>query len=288
MEAESSFLAGPAGGALKAPPALEEAVRRKGGRQVQLGWTEFEDITEELSRHGIPVQSRRIDVKAFWNYVQDAGYRQSNYMEDGRHPAAIEKYFEHFVSIDLLQLKPRDVLIDVASCNSPFPEIASRLLGCRAYRQDLWYEPGVHGERIGSDVAAIPLPAGFADKLSLHCSFEHFEGDRDKLFLREAARILRPGGLLCILPLYTNRTYRIQTDPAAWGDTPFEFESDALICIAPDWKERHGRVYDAPHFLDRVVGHMGDLELTLYRVENLHEVDPSCYLRFAAVFRKPA
>jgi hypothetical protein len=38
---------------------------------------------------------------------------------------------------------------------------------------------------VGSDAAAMPLEDAFADRMALHCSFEHFEG-RDNRFVAEA------------------------------------------------------------------------------------------------------
>jgi SAM-dependent methyltransferase len=259
---------------------------RQGGRSVYPGWTSYDDITGYLAGHGVETLPYRIDVDGFWRYVEESGYRRMAYWEGGKARAATEKWLEHFVSIDLLDLKPSDVVVDVASCSSPFPDILRERWGCRTYRQDWSYPPGLNGDQIGGDAAALPVPAEFADKLVLHCSFEHFEGDRDARFLREAERILRPGGRLCILPLYTNSRYCIQTDLEAWHLRRPELERDALICVAERWGEVHGRFYDPPHFAERILGSLGRLRLELYRVENYLDVAPDCYLRFAAVFTR--
>jgi SAM-dependent methyltransferase len=257
---------------------------RQGGRRVSPRWVGYEDITPRLAEHGVEILPYRIDVDAFWRYVEESGYRQMAYWEGGKARAGTEKWLEHFVSIDLLRPRPSEVFVDIASCSSPFPDILRERWGCRTYRQDWSYPPGLHGDRIGGDAAALPVPAEFADGLTLHCSFEHFEGDRDQLFLREAGRILRPGGRLCILPLYTNSTYCLQTDLAAWHLRRPSFERDALICVADGWGEVHGRFYDPAHFVDRILGSLGRLRLQLYRVENFPDVAADCYLWFAAVF----
>ncbi len=259
---------------------------KQGGRRVFPGWTTYDDITSHLIEHGVEAIPYRIDVAAFWRYVEESGYRQMSYWEGGKARAGIEKWLEHFVSIDLLQPRQGDVLVDIASCSSPFPDILRERWRCETYRQDWSYPPGLNGDRIGSDAAALPVPAEFADALTLHCSFEHFEGDRDARFLREAERILRPGGRLCILPLYTNWTYCVQTDLEAWHLRRPEFERDAVVCVSHKWGEVHGRFYDPPHFVERILGSLGRLRLQLYRVENYQEVDPDCYLRFAAVFTR--
>jgi len=273
-----------------APLAFRERFRlwRRGTRRVSVGWPTYDDITPDLAGHGVEVHPYRIDVDAFWRYVDEMKYRELSYWDGGRMRYATEKWLEHFVSIDLLQPKKDEVFIDIASCYSPFPDIVREAWGCRTYRQDWLYHPGLHGDRIGGDASALPIPPEFADGLSLHCSFEHFERDRDMRFIREAERILRPGGRLCILPLYTSKTYSIETDLATWPTlgNP-DFDRDAVICLFDGWGERHGRFYDAPHFIERIIGNLGSLRLDLYRVENHHEVAPDCYLWFAAVFTKP-
>lgn len=263
-------------------------VRRRGGRRFALRWAYHQDITEALVRAGVDVQPYRIDLEAFWRFVDHSGYRQMQYYQGGAMATAYEKWLEHWVSIDLMAPRRGEVLIDVASCASPFPEVIAARCGVQSYRQDLVYPPGIEGDRIGGDAAAMPVADGFTDLLTLHCSFEHFEGDADSRFVREASRLLRPGGRLCIVPLYTCRDYCIQSDPATWAEQPVRFEPDATVCLARGWSERHGRLYDHRHFLDRVVDHLGDLALTVYAVENAHRVAPDCYLSFAAVLRKPA
>jgi SAM-dependent methyltransferase len=261
-------------------------VWRQGGRRVFPGWATYDDITPSLAEHGVEVLPYHIDVPAFWRYVEESGYRQMAYRDGGKARAGIEKWLEHFVSIDLLRPQPGEVVIDIASWDSPFPDVLRERCNCRTYRQDRFYPPGIEGDRIGSDAAALPVPAEFADGMTLHCSFEHFEGDRDARFIREAGRVLRPGGRLCILPLYTNWTYCIQTDLAAWPQHRPELERDALICVAKEWGETHGRFYDPAHFVERILGSLGRLRLQLYRLENFKEVAPDCYLWFAAVFTR--
>jgi Methyltransferase domain len=261
-------------------------VWRQGGRRVHKGWTSYDDITPHLASHGVEVVPYRIDVDAFWRYVADCGYRDMSYWEGGKARAGTEKWLEHFVSIDLLRPQPAEVHIDIASCYSPFPDILGERWGCKTYRQDWLYPAGIEGDRIGSDAADLPVHAESVDGLTLHCSFEHFEGDRDFRFLREADRVLRPGGRLCILPIYFNRSYCIQTDLAAWHLRHPSFERDALICAAEGWGEVHGRFYDPAHFAERILTNLGRLGLTLYRVENYEEVASDCYLKFAAVFTR--
>ena len=126
----------------------------------------------------------------------------------------------------------------------------------------------------------------FATKMALHCSFEHFEQDADIRFIKEASRVLTKGGKLCILPLYLFEKYIILTDPSMLPKGNMPFESDAILYCAKGFGNRHGRFYDVSHFIARVVNNLNDLKLTIYVVQNEKEVDPSCYVKFIALFEK--
>jgi ubiquinone/menaquinone biosynthesis C-methylase UbiE len=52
---------------------------------------------------------------------------------------------------------------------------------------------------------------------SLQCAYEMFAGDDDKRFLSEVARILKPGGRVVILPLYTHTHYCAYASPEYYG-----------------------------------------------------------------------
>ena len=102
------------------------------------------------------------------------------------------------------------------------------------------------------------------------------------------ARILKPGGKLCILPLYLYETYAIQTDIYTLPLRGLAFEPDATLYVADDWRNRHGRFYDVSHFLERVVKHLSGLTVTIYFVTNEKAIDANCHLKFIAMFDKPA
>lgn len=264
-----------------------QAVRQRGGRQwVARGFT-YDDISNALPQDQLRLATHPIDITAFWRYVEAAGYRQLGYYHGGAMPCATEKWLEHYVSLELLAPKPGEVLLDVASCHSPFADLVQRLYGVTSYQQDLLFPPGIHGRQIGGDAAALPMPDAFADLVTLHCAFEHFEGDSDSGFIRELGRILKPGGRACILPLYTSQRYSIQSDPQTWAQRTVQFEPDALVCLANGWGETHGRCYDAAHLAQRVLAQRGGLAVTLYRIVNYADVAPDCYLRFALMLTRP-
>ncbi len=239
-------------------------------------------ILEGLGSFGIKTKEFAIDVERYKKYFNEAGYKKKypNY-----YPWNIaEKSLEHFIAAELLSIQEGSVYIDIASENSPAPEIYSRLFGCRAYRQDLNYPEGFNGERIGGDASNMPVPDGFADRMALHCSLEHFECDSDIAFVKEAYRVLRPGGRCCIVPLYMYEKYAVQTDPLFSGGV--EFEDDATVYCARGWNNRHGRFYDPAHLKERILDNLGGLSYTIYRITNVKDVDASCYVRFALLLEK--
>lgn len=258
------------------------------GGQVVRGHVEYRDITAQLVDTGVAIEPYTVDVADFERYVERAGYSGLSYYDGGRVATSREKYLEHYVSLQLLAPEPGQVLIDVASMDSPFADIAGDVYGLETYRQDLMFPVGIDGRTIGGDAAAMPVPDAFADHLTMHCSFEHFEGDSDSRFLHEAARVLRPGGRLCSLPLYTATTYAIQTHARRWRLHDIAFEPGDPVYVADEWGPPHGRFYDAPNFVSRVVEHLGPMRLRLFTVTNLPEVGGDCYLRYAMLIEKPA
>ena len=98
----------------------------------------------------------------------------------------------------------------------------------------------------------MPLPAGSVDKLFLHNSFEHFEGDIDTGFVREAWRVLRPGGGLCVVPLYLSARHQIVTDPLV-DRSGIEWDPDAEVVERIGHRNRFGRFYSAETLAERVL-----------------------------------
>ncbi|MEA5448426.1 methyltransferase domain-containing protein [Leptolyngbya sp. CCNP1308] len=242
------------------------------------------EISQRLRSLEISVKELSLDKTDYQIY-----FRSARYIED--FPAYYsfnlpEKSLEHYIAAKLLQLNAEDTYIDIASEGSPVPEIYHNLFGSKTYRQDLAYPTGLHGNKIGGNAAHMPIPDNFASKMALHCSFEHFEQNADIGFVREAARVLRPGGKICIVPLYLALQYSIQTDPVIAVPQNVSFENDAIIHAAVGWGNRHGRFYDPDHLVSRISENLNGLSLTVYHILNAKSIDSSCYVQFAAILEK--
>lgn len=265
--------------------ALREPKVREG---IPDGPSFEESVQQSLRDAGIEVRHYTPDPDGYRRYLEQADYaRYRAYLHGGTARAFPEKSFEHYLAATLLQLSRDDTYIDIANDRSPAPDIYRRVFGCTTYRQDIVFPPGVHGDTIGSNAAELPVSDYFASAMAMHCSFEHFEGKSDCGFIREVGRVLRPGGRLCIVPLYLSTEYSILTDPAVLPRGCQPFEPDAVLHCVRGYGNCHGRFYDASHLVQRVVKNLGPLQLTVYHLTKMHEVDPRCHVRFAGVIRKP-
>lgn len=245
------------------------------------------EVRGALEAAGLAVERRSVEPEHYRAWLVKADYaRHPLYLDGGRAPEFPQKGLEHYTAAGLLGLRTGQVCIDVASQHSPAPEIYERLHGAVMYTQDLVYRPGVHGRHIGGSASQLPLPDGFADAMVSHNAFEHFEGNADTAFIREAARVLKPGGRLCIVPLFLFTEHAIQTDPAALTGTLPPFDAGARLWAARGWHDRHGRFYDAAHLKSRLLDHAGAFDVQLIEYTDATAVDASCYLRFAVVFTR--
>ncbi len=245
-------------------------------------------VRRQLVEAGFDIRSMRIDLEDYRRFLERATYEQYPlYYGGGQARGFPQKALEHYLALKLLRPGAADVCIDVASQKSPAPQIYARLSGAHVFSQDLAYPGGLSGDRIGGDASRMPVADGFASAIALHNAFEHFEGDADARFIREAGRVLRPGGRLCIAPLFLASRYVIQTDPAVWPAGGMAFEPEAEVACVRGWRDRHGRFYDVPRLRSRVRDNLDGLRLTIFDVENAADVHADVYLRFVALIEKP-
>jgi SAM-dependent methyltransferase len=282
---------------LRRVPRLLLSTRRD-ERQAPAPAREFDvpTILQQLDEAGIDIEVFTLERTAFEEHM--LAFRYPRFYAGG--PIAKggfreSKILEYFISIDLLPVAASDVVIDVASERSVFPEMINATVGAQVFRQDLIYPPGVDGDKIGGSAAAMPVPAGFADKIFLHNSFEHFEGVIDTEFVTEAWRLLKPGGGVCIVPLFLSTRYQIVTDPLV--DTKdVVWDPDAEVVPRKGYRSRFGRFYSARALATRVLEPAAEcgFQTEIYRLGGVdpEAVDPISRgykgIRFAMVLRKPS
>ncbi|MBA7487349.1 hypothetical protein ES707_22912 [subsurface metagenome] len=231
----------------------------------------------------IRVECLRIAPEKYRAWLQQAHYTRNVYRGN-----FTEKTLEHYLTVELLDFKPDNIVIDVASDNSPFVDVIERTTGCQIYEQDIIYTSGIHGRKIGGNAAHIPLPDHSVNKMTLHCSFEHFEGTVDSEFIHECGRLLAIGGQCAIVPLYiTERRFHL-SNPICRDRDELIFDADTPIVRDPFWAvARFSRFYDVESFKERIARHLDDsLGATVYFVENEKDVDQSCYVKFMLLLTK--
>lgn len=253
------------------------------------------EILRRLAAAGLHIEEFILKPTAFEEHLR--AFRYPRFYAGG--PVAKggfreSKIMEYVVSLDLLPVESSNVVIDVASERSVFPEMVKATIGARVFRQDLIYPPGLSEDRIGGSAAAMPVPAAFADKLFLHNSFEHFEESSDSEFVVEAWRVLKPRGAVCIVPLYLSARHQIVTDPLL--DTrDVAWDSGAEIVSRRGYRSRFGRFYSVEALAKRVVEPALEcgLQYTIWHFGSVDQTagDPisRAYrgLRFGMVLRKP-
>lgn len=227
---------------------------------------------EQLHRiTGNAVQSVRLSPAEFAEF-------KSMYI-DKRHGIENQKLLEYFISYKFLTFIPSDVYIDIAAQDCPFAIFIHEKVGCQTFRQDLYYmKKGIHDYDIGGDASHLPLKEEVVSKISLHNSFEHFEGESDINFIREAQRVLLVSGKMIIVPIFFEEKYRIEKD-AGWLDSTGEKHL---------WGKgaRFSRYYDADHFEKRIVQNSPSFKIQFYYIENILEMGPGCYGQLFAIFEK--
>lgn len=240
-------------------------------------------IQEGFNKYGIPVRALYVNPEDYRQYR--AGYieRYPDYYKD----YLPEKSLEHFIALKLLEIDSTDIFIDVASENSPVPDIYSQLTGCKSYRQDIMYAPGIVGDRIGGNACEMPVPDQFASKVALTCSLEHFEGIEDQKLFFEFNRVLKPGGKICVVPLYMYTVPANQTDPTVSVPNNVDFDPNVTVYCAERWGNRFGRFYSVETFMERIYEPTRTLlNFEVFRIMNPTEVDPNIYARFALIATK--
>ncbi|MEJ2242393.1 MAG: methyltransferase domain-containing protein [Candidatus Bathyarchaeota archaeon] len=243
-------------------------------------------ITDDLLKHGFKLINLKIDKNDYRNYLTFAEYKKYTAYYKAIKKDFLNKTLEHYIAAKLLNLNKDDIFMDIACAHSPAAKIYQKLFQCRVYQQDLEFPEGIHGNIIGGNASDLPLENESVTKISLHCSFEHFEQNSDVEFIKEANRVLCKGGKLCIVPLYLATEYLIQTDPSAVPYGGISYEDNAILYCSKGWGWRHGRFYSVPQLIKRIKNNLNGMKLKIFVIQNKMDFDPTCYIKFIGFFEK--
>ena len=101
---------------------------------------------------------------------------------------------------------------------------------------------------IGADAAYIPdIPDSSIKLICSHNAFEHFAGDSDMKCIQEIDRILEPGGVALIAPLFISKTHSVTISPAPC----FLFEPDDSLAnqVREELEQTGGRLDFNPNII---------------------------------------
>ncbi len=124
---------------------------------------------------------------------------------------------------------------------------------------------------IRGDASKIDLPDNSLEAITCHHSIEHFRDQQDITAVREFLRVLRPGGVAVIVPVFLCTRYAEiwNTRPSGHFDKRAETIVDRFSPF-PGWSrfEHFARVYDIPAFTSRVLAELqGKAFVELFEVD---------------------
>lgn len=250
------------------------------------------EVRRRLEEEGIEVRSYSIPLEKFRDYL--ARVRYPKFYTTCYGSNFVEKALEHYASFQFRKLDPACRVIDVANQGSPYPRILHELFGCEVFSNDLVFPAGERKiidwhTQIGGSACRLPVCDNFFDLIVLHCALEMFEGRDDIDLVTEAARVLKPGGQLVIVPLYLGEIYHVFRDPRTNRKQLPDIDRGARLVYRNNFfGVAFARFYDVVALRDRLATASPDLKLTVYEATNAKEADPGCYLRWIGVFEKAA
>lgn len=247
--------------------------------------SELEQIEQDLASAGVTVHGISPPASDFKQFLE-AGYFPSDYYGGVGSSVWDEKLLEHWLSSELLDLKsygPDDVYVDVAALSSPWAKILRERFDVQAFAIDLSLDArfaDLPYYRV-EDATKTSFASGSVRGMSLHCAYEMFLRDDDVKLMDEAARILRPGGKMVILPLYMHTHYCAYSTPEYYGkgySDPNAKEYVRLDCTGIP----SSRKYDAQTLYRRVLSRIVELGMSyrLLAIRNKEELGRSIYCHF--------
>jgi SAM-dependent methyltransferase len=237
--------------------------------------TNIPDLVERFETLGIPVRKTVIDITSFELWMKKYPELLKHYTDYG--DVRIEKILEHYLTSNYLEVDKTTTYIDIAAAGSPFSNMLDKEYGGggggQNYCQDLIFKKGIHGNKIGGDAGELSLPENFVDIMALHCAYECFQGDADIRFIKEAARVLKPGGRVGIIPLYVDDVYFAKTGPR-YDKRKVSVEPEARWIWRDDKfdKEPFSRHYSPESFKNRIIDNLQSMTAEIIYFSNLEEL----------------
>jgi len=204
-----------------------------------------------------------------------------------------EKLLEHWLAaqrLDLMNYRPGEIYVDVAACGSPWVKTLRERKQIEGYAIDLSEVPLIYRDMPyyrSENATHMTFADNSVTGASLHCAYEMFTGEDDTNFILEAARILKPGGKVVILPLYMHTHYCAYSTPEYYGKSysdPGAKEYVRLDCYGVP----SSRKYDAAQLKERVLDTIlaVGLRYRLLVLRNKAELGDNIYCHFILEIEK--
>lgn len=248
--------------------------------------SELDEIEQALRQSGIQLHDLNADPQEFAKFQAEQWF-PDNYHGGPNGNVWQEKLLEHWLSSKFLDLKGHssdDIYLDIAAASSPWVCMLRQRTPICAYAIDLCEAAPAHRDlpyyRV-ENATHTSFSASSVQSASLHCAYEMFTGDDDILLIHEAARILKPGGRMIILPLYMHTHYCAYSTPDfhGLGRTDPQAKEYVLLdaCGIPS-----SRKYDAPALQRRVLSAIinDGMQYRIWVLRNKHELGNSIYCHF--------
>jgi ubiquinone/menaquinone biosynthesis C-methylase UbiE len=219
-------------------------------------------------------------------------FQQANYFPLDYHggidgPVWDEKLLEHWIAserLGLMNWQAEDTYVDVAACSSPWAKILREHFGMQAFAIDLgevgnnYKEPPYY--RVENATATTFKDVSIT-VASLQCAYEMFMNKDDINFIKEIARILKPGGKVVILPLYMHTHYCSCSTPEYYGKGYSDPNAKEYV-RRHDFGVPSARIYDAETLKQRVLDPIESygMHYQLLALRNKFELGRDIYCHF--------
>jgi SAM-dependent methyltransferase len=224
---------------------------------------------KKLNEHGCVIERIHIPIQEFNNWQKRVDYENrfpiyfKEYGPPNQSPENwTRKQFEHFLTFKLSKINESSSVIDVAAANAPVQRILRDVFDIsEAWRQDWNYTTDKTSKTLGGNASSLAVDDESFDALLLHNSWEHFEGDSDLDFLKEAARVLKTGGKVIITPLFFGLEGFVSTSPECWShkyraaSEPPQFREEVPVIVNNSINQR----YSQRHSVKLLLRHFNDV-----------------------------
>ena len=165
----------------------------------------------------------------------------------------------------------------MAAANAPVQRILRDVFDIsEVWRQDWNYKTDKTSKTHGGNASSLAVDDESFDALLLHNSWEHFEGESDLDFLKEAARVLKTGGKVIITPLFFGLEGFVTTSPESWSNKyratsqPPQFREEVPIIVNNSINQRYSQRHSAKP-LHRHFNNVPKLSPKIIVISNAHD-----------------